>query len=239
MLILCHLFIGTVLGLVLSDLIRDRRLVAACMAGAVLPDLIDKPLGHLLLRATIDNGRLFTHSLLLCLLLLLIGRLLIYRGRGPLFMGLGAGVLSHQLLEAMWTQPELWYYPLLGQYTRQSYPDFFPHMLLIELTTPTEWLFGAAILACLFSWYRGGRVRSLAPALLIRYEQQLRTLTLVLIGSAGAGALLAGITGNYTMLTGLTTPLDNLILGSSTFIGAVTGGFVFIKTQRGAEGRET
>lgn len=238
MLILCHLFAGTILGLVISDLARDRRLVAACMAGAVLPDLIDKPLGHLLLQATIDNGRLFTHSLPLCLLLL-IGGLLIYQRRGPLLMGVGAGVLSHQLLDAMWTQPELWYYPLLGQYTKQSYPDFFLLMLQVELTTPTEWLFGAGILACLFSWCRGGRVRSLAPALLIQYEQQIRTLTLVLIGCAGAGALFAGVTGDYTLLTGLTTPLDNLILGSTAVAGVVAGGFAFRKTQTGAEGRET
>ena len=230
MLILCHLFAGTILGLVISDHVRDRRLVAACMAGAVLPDLIDKPLGHLLLQATIDNGRLFTHSLPLCLLLLIVG-LLVYRRKGPIIMGIGAGVLSHQILDAMWTQPELWYYPLLGQYTKQSYPDFFLHMLLVELTTPTEWLFGAGILACLFTWYRGAWVQSLAPPLLIRYEQQLSILTLVLIGGAGIGAILAGVTGNITMLTGLTTPLDNLILGFSAVLSAVGGGFVLHKRK--------
>jgi membrane-bound metal-dependent hydrolase YbcI (DUF457 family) len=238
MLILCHLFVGTILGLVLSDLLRDRRLVAACMAGAVLPDLIDKPLGHLLLKATIDNGRLFTHSLLLCLLLFLIAGLLIFRRKGPLLMGIGVGVLSHQILDAMWTQPELWYYPLLGQYTKQSYPDFFLHMLLVELTTPTEWLFFAGILICLFSWYRGEWARALAPAPLLRYEWQLRTLILVLIGCAGAAALLAGFMGSYTILTGLTTPLDNLILGSSAVAGAIIGGSIFREKETGVEGWE-
>lgn len=231
MLILCHLFAGTILGLILSDLIRDRRLVAACMAGAVLPDLIDKPLGHLLLRATIDNGRLFTHSLLLCMLLLLIGGVLMYGWRRPLLLGIGTGVLSHQILDAMWTQPELWYYPLFGQYIKQSYPDFFLHMLFVELTTPTEWLFGAGILICIISWYRGEWIQSLTPTLLIRYELQIRTLIFVLIGCAGAGALFTGVTGGYTMLTGITTPLDNLLLGFTAVAGALTGVFELAKTQ--------
>jgi len=139
----------------------------------------------------------------------------------------------------MWTQPELWYYPLLGQYTKHSYPDFFLHMLRVELTTPTEWLFGTGILICLFSWCRKERVRSLAPAPLIRHEQQVRTLILALIGCAGAVALLAGSTGDYTGLTGLTAPLDNLILGATAVTGAVAGGFTFRKMETQVEGEAT
>lgn len=66
-----------------------------------------------------------------------------------------------------------------------------------------------------------------------------RDRRLVAASIAGAGALLSGVTGDYTLLTGLTTSLDNLISGSSAVIGAVAGGCIFRKTQTRAEGRET
>ncbi len=132
MLVFCHLFVGAAIGLALARATGDRRLVLAGIAAGLLPDLIDKPLGHLLLATTLDNGRLVAHSLAFVLVLLVAGALLL-RGRGPLLAAvLALGVLSHQLLDAMWRDPSAWFFPLLGPFVPGHYPDYFLSGLAAE-----------------------------------------------------------------------------------------------------------
>ena len=64
MLLLCHIFIGALLGLLIYRWKGEIMAVPLAALGAILPDLVDKPLGHLLLQETLDNGRIFGHSLL-------------------------------------------------------------------------------------------------------------------------------------------------------------------------------
>jgi hypothetical protein len=48
----------------------DYRFV---LVGSMLPDIIDKPLGQLVLRNLMSNGRIFSHTLLFLLLICLAG----------------------------------------------------------------------------------------------------------------------------------------------------------------------
>ncbi|HOV68465.1 MAG TPA: metal-dependent hydrolase, partial [Methanoregulaceae archaeon] len=147
MLIFCHLLAGATIGLLGN---RERvalPLLAAGIVGALLPDLIDKPIGHLLLGALLDNGRVFSHTLAFFLLVTILG-ILFYRHRDPLTGPvLGLGVLSHQVLDAMWRDPSAWFYPLLGPFVPGRYPDFFLRGLIAEVSSPAEWLFGLTVLA--------------------------------------------------------------------------------------------
>ena len=164
MLVFCHLFVGTAIGLTLARATGDRRLVLAGVAAGLLPDLIDKPLGHVLLASSLDNGRLVAHSLAFVLVLLVAGALLL-RGRGPLLAAvLALGVLSHQLLDAMWRDPSAWFFPFLGPFVPGHFPDYFLSGLAAELGTPSEWLFGAATLALVLAVVRP----ALVPADLAR-----------------------------------------------------------------------
>lgn len=45
----------------------------AILVGSVLPDIIDKPLGGIILKDTIGNGRIYAHTLLFLLSLFVIG----------------------------------------------------------------------------------------------------------------------------------------------------------------------
>lgn len=88
----------------------DYRLVAL---GALLPDLIDKPIGRLLLRSRFDSGRLFAHTLLVnvaffCILFFMRGRL----KRKAVLVPIGA--LLHLAEDAMWSSPRTFWWPLLG-----------------------------------------------------------------------------------------------------------------------------
>jgi membrane-bound metal-dependent hydrolase YbcI (DUF457 family) len=144
-----HLLAGIILGVLLAVLFRDLRLVPACALGSVLPDLIDKPVGLLLFVNSIGSGRIYAHTLLFMVLILLAGCIVYirYPRTGPLFIAVGIGVLSHQLLDAMWLEPKNWFWPALGLFKGHSRPDFFLYEFWKEITNPTEWLAGSIILA--------------------------------------------------------------------------------------------
>jgi inner membrane protein len=111
-----HLLTGIILGFLIADLLVDRRWILPCTIGSVLPDIIDKPLGLLLFPATIGDGRIFTHTLLIVILILSLGAFFWKTVKDPSVLALGVGILSHQLLDLMWLMPSNWYYPFLGPF---------------------------------------------------------------------------------------------------------------------------
>ena len=88
----------------------DYRLVAA---GAMLPDLIDKPLGIYLLRRQLGSGRIYGHTLLFSLALILGGSLVSRRWRQWL-LSLGLGVVTHILADRVMFSPRNFFWPLGG-----------------------------------------------------------------------------------------------------------------------------
>jgi inner membrane protein len=89
----------------------DLRLLALA---ALLPDVIDKPLGHYLLPAVFDSGRIFAHTLLFTLVLGGLGFWL-YRKRGRLWcLTLAMGSASHLALDSMWQTPQTLLWPAFG-----------------------------------------------------------------------------------------------------------------------------
>ncbi len=144
MLIAAHIFLGFLTGALVSLRYHgDTLIIWAGIAGAVLPDIIDKPLGHLLLGGTLDYGRIYAHTLLFCAVFACFALLLTcYRVRWALpATVLAAGIAGHQVLDFMWLDPVTWYYPLLGPFLSHHYPGFFLQAVLSEITSSTEWLF--------------------------------------------------------------------------------------------------
>jgi hypothetical protein len=91
-----------------------RKLYGAVLLGSVLPDLIDKPIGEILLADTLSNGRLFAHTLLFAISLALIG-LALYRRTGEQSgLALSGAVLLHLGEDQMWRTPETLFFPLFG-----------------------------------------------------------------------------------------------------------------------------
>jgi hypothetical protein len=183
MLLMAHLFAGVVIGLVLLELTGQRWTLAAAAIGAIVPDLVDKPLGHLMLGGELDNGRIVCHTLLVLMLCLAIG-ILSYRRNGSwVGMAFAMGVLSHQCLDLMFLTPEAWFWPGLGPFQRGDYPDYFSQSAVSELTTPYEWLFlvaGAAVLAYAY----GRRLWGIPSKIIINRRRQFDAVLLA------AGALL-------------------------------------------------
>lgn len=156
MYLLVHILAGILMGVLLTFVFRDPRLIPACALGSILPDLIDKPIGILLLSVSIGYGRIYAHTLLFIIIILLAGALVYskYPHAGILIFGLAAGIFTHHLLDLMWLHEVSWLWPLFGPFTdHRSRPDFFLHIFWEEITSPAEWLAGGVILAFIILYF--------------------------------------------------------------------------------------
>jgi hypothetical protein len=105
---------GPVAGTAVREPLRvDYRFI---LLGALLPDIIDKPLGLILLSGVLANGRTFLHTLLFLLLTLLAAVIIYRQGRGMWGIYIAFGVLVHFTMDAMWAEPVTFYWPLLGPF---------------------------------------------------------------------------------------------------------------------------
>lgn len=94
---------------------RDERMdLRFLMFGAILPDVVDTPLG-LLGFATFGSIRLFLHTLAVAAAVMIVVVLGTRRGRPrKRWMPLAIGMLLHLALDAMWASPETLWWPFLG-----------------------------------------------------------------------------------------------------------------------------
>ncbi len=215
-----HLFTGAVVGFLLDDRLRTHAAIVPCILGALLPDLVDKPLGLLLLAETIGGGRIYLHTLLLLAALLVAGGAVYARYRRPGLLALAVGVGTHQALDLMWEQPQDWLYPFLGPFSQSGVEGWFLRAFLSELQNPVEWVSGLLLCLVLLPLVvpRAGRwlERRAGPAL--------RTLALAAVPAlvvAGLFALRQGLTHRYTPLTGWHDPQYNVLGGLVILLAAL------------------
>lgn len=92
--------------------------------GALLPDLVDKPLGRVIFASTLENGRIIGHTLLFPLIFSLIG-LYLYKKRGDLrVISLSIGTVFHLMEDQMWASPKTLFWPFLGLRFPKYHMDF-------------------------------------------------------------------------------------------------------------------
>jgi hypothetical protein len=164
--ILWHLGITVmVVRYVYRDPAMDLRWV---LAGSLLPDLVDKPIGSLWFHDTFGTHRLLAHALLFPVVLLGVVVAVTRRG-SPLRKGLIAlviGVLLHLALDAAWIDPEAFWWPLFGIDFPEQPDSALGPLLRRMLTDPLVWAgeaIGAAYLAYLW------RVHLREPAAAARF----------------------------------------------------------------------
>ncbi|MFC2056686.1 metal-dependent hydrolase [Chloroflexota bacterium] len=126
----------------------DIRLL---LIGSLLPDIIDKPLGHQFLRDTISNGRIFCHTLLFLILIALAG-LYLYRSRGKTsLLTVSFGTFTHLVLDQMWRTPRTLFWPICGlAFDRADVSDWIMNIFHALITDPQVFipeLVGMMILA--------------------------------------------------------------------------------------------
>ena len=84
------------------------------LLGSVLPDVVDKPLGRIIFGEVIANGRIFLHTLIFLVMTVLLG-IFVYRWKNALWgFCIAFGVLTHFIMDAMWTDPVTLYWPFIS-----------------------------------------------------------------------------------------------------------------------------
>ena len=84
--------------------------IRVLLLGAILPDIIDKPLGLL----GIGNGRSISHTLLFLIAFAFAGLLLYSRRKWKIGLVLASGVLLHLILDQMWLTHATLFWPTAG-----------------------------------------------------------------------------------------------------------------------------
>jgi membrane-bound metal-dependent hydrolase YbcI (DUF457 family) len=138
MFIFFHLLTGLILGFLLGDIFHDRRWIIPCTIGAVLPDLIDKPLGHLILAGSIGYGRIYCHTLLFFFVMLITGLLVWHYLKSPVILALSIGIFSHGILDLLWLHLEIWFWPFMGPFPAKLPEDYFFTLFNRELSNLSE-----------------------------------------------------------------------------------------------------
>jgi hypothetical protein len=153
MYLFAHLFSGALIGLLFMRHIHDRRMVPVCILGALLPDLLDKPLAFLL-PGIFGASRTLGHTLLFFFSLLFASGLILWHFRHTLLgVVFTFGVLSHQIFDSMWNLPASWYFPFQGPFPVILIPDYVRNSLWLEITSPSELIFALASIILIVSVY--------------------------------------------------------------------------------------
>ena len=110
------------------------------LLGALLPDLVDKPIGNFFFREIFNNGRIFSHTLLFLILCVLIATYFLLGKKQYWALFVAFGVLVHLLLDGMWYEPLTFYWPFLGwsfyKYDGMTPGPWVQRMLLDLFTKP-------------------------------------------------------------------------------------------------------
>lgn len=124
----------------------------------LLADLVDKPLGLIVFSETINNGRVWFHSIAVNLFV----TLLLVAWRKPLVYGLA--LWMHQLCDLMWTRPWVALWPLTGAFGYRDLPlDEWVYSVFNRYNVVTEALGFAALafFAVRYRLYRRDRMQHL------------------------------------------------------------------------------
>ena len=134
---------------------RDPKVdVRFLLFGALLPDIIDLPVGTLLLPAIFSTGEIYFHSLTLAASYMAVVLLTTRRGRRRrAFMAVGVGWLFHLLLDGLWAIPVVLFWPFFGWEIPMGATPFWPLAWERAMSDPWRWVLegvGLAYLAWLW-----------------------------------------------------------------------------------------
>ncbi len=151
-----HLGITLAFIFIVFYFLREKVDYRFVLVGAVLPDIIDKPLGQIILYSVFQNGRIIAHTLLFVAVLTLIGIYIEKRYKSTVVEILALGALIHLVLDQMWNTPQTLFWPLLGwafpKVDLENYTGFLLNEMLNRPDVYMPEIIGFAIMAA-FVYY--------------------------------------------------------------------------------------
>lgn len=121
---------------------RDPKVdVRFLLVGSILPDLIDLPIGTLFLAERYSTGELWSHSLVVPTVYMMVVLAVTRRGRRRrAWMALGVGWLFHLLLDVMWVDQDVFGWPFFGLEIAPGEAPFWSSAWERALSDPWRWV---------------------------------------------------------------------------------------------------
>ncbi|HMK47224.1 MAG TPA: metal-dependent hydrolase, partial [Methanocella sp.] len=125
-----HIGLTLLVVLALASLIKENVDYRLVVVGSMLPDIIDKPIGHYLFYSTFENGRIFAHTMAFAILLTGV---CIYVERRQLLAGarfIALASILHIIEDQMWNTRQTLFWPLLGwEFPKANLDNYFGNIL--------------------------------------------------------------------------------------------------------------
>lgn len=164
-----HIGITLLMIFLIFTFLKEKIDYRLLVIGAILPDLIDKPIGHYLFYETFQNGRIFGHTVLFIILLVVLAACLERKYRFTSGSVLALGAIAHLVEDRIWTAPGNVLWPLLGwefpKLDMANYSEYIWHVLFNEPSAYVPEIVGLAIIAGFvwrFEFYRIERLKIFA-----------------------------------------------------------------------------
>lgn len=138
------------------------------LAGTLLPDIVDKTLGQILFRSYFQNGRIYFHAFIPTLFFLVVGFYGWNRRLDHRLLFLACGMLSHLVLDRIWTEPTTAFWPSLGPFLRHPSTQSILEQILEYARDPLFWVgesAGATVLVASFRYMGINSMKKLADFL--------------------------------------------------------------------------
>ncbi|MGB7861031.1 MAG: metal-dependent hydrolase [Acidimicrobiia bacterium] len=138
---------------------RDPKVdVRFLLLGAILPDLVDLPLGTMFFASRYSTGELWFHSLLAPTMYMVVVLVFTRRGRRRrAWMAVGIGWLFHLLLDGMWVNQNVFLWPFFGWEIPPGPMPFWSMAWERALADPWRWVMEVVGLAYLiWLWFALG-----------------------------------------------------------------------------------
>lgn len=174
-----HIGITLLFAYLVFAVFREKIDYRFLLVGAILPDLIDKPIGHYLLYGIFQNGRIFAHTLLFIGLLVLIALYVEKRYRFTGISVLALGALCHLTEDQMWQAPSTLFWPAFGwQFPKLDITDYEGYIFDKIFHDPSAYvpeIIGLVIIAGFiyrFQLYRPERIKAfLSTGMMVPKEE--------------------------------------------------------------------
>ena len=227
MFIFAHVFCGALIGLAFWHLTNDRRALPICILGAILPDLLDKPLA-MVSPGILGSSRTIGHSLIFIVTIFVVGVLLWHYRHTLLGIAFACAIFSHQILDVMWTELVTWCYPLLGPFPTFIIPDYIGHYFWLQISSLSEWVFAGASLIIIGAWYLS-MPEHRVPFLNSRDETYARFCATILLGVMGVNLLFFGLAN---LPSAFFAPTYNPITDTMAGLVSLCGAIVLVRWQK-------
>lgn len=147
--------LGITAAIIFATIGRRRVDYRVVLLGAILPDLIDKPVGRIFFEEELQSSRLVGHTLLFSFGLLLVVMLAMRGAAARRWFILPIACLIHLGLDSMWNYPITLFWPVFGGFPPEPMEGYWWAVLTRPLKYPLEGLKEVAGLIALVYLYLG------------------------------------------------------------------------------------